>query len=76
MKVVLNVVFHLFLITWHTYFSAIQIEDFVGGNLAGKSLIFFLLRVATVIIFSISLWKMTRRKKDYEKDSSALQSTK
>lgn len=76
MKAILNISFHLFLITWHAYFSAVQIDDLIDGNLTGKLLIFFLLRLAIVVFFSISLWKMTRRKNSYEDNSLALQSTK
>lgn len=75
MKIILNVLFHLVVIAWYAYLSTIQMEDLIGGNLAGTSLIFFLLRAAIAIVFSINLWKMTRRKKGYEKDSSAFQST-
>lgn len=76
MKVTLNILFHLFLITWHAYFFAVQIDDLIDGNLTGKPFIFFLVRLGIIVLFSISLWKMTRRKNNYEHNSSALQSTK
>ena len=65
MKVVLNVLFHLLLISWHGYFSIMQVEDLIGGSLVGKALLFFLLRVAIVMFFSINLWKMTRKRETY-----------
>ncbi|MFD1927741.1 hypothetical protein ACFSFY_06660 [Sporosarcina siberiensis] len=76
MKIILNVLFHLVVISWYAYLFAIQMEDLIGGDLTGTSLISFLLRAAIAIVFSINLWKMTRRKKGYEKDSSISQSTK
>lgn len=62
MKVGLNILFHLLIITWHGYFSAVQIEDLINENLAGKALFFLLLRVGVVVFFSVSFWKITRRK--------------
>ena len=63
MKLALNILFHLLLITWHAYFSAVLIEDLINGHLEGMSLFFLLLRIGVVVIFSVSLWKMTRRRK-------------
>jgi len=74
MKVTLNILFHLFLITWNAYFFAVQIGDLIDGNLTEKFFIFFLLRLGIIVLFSISLCKMTRRK-NYERNSSAFQST-
>lgn len=76
MKMVLNILFHLFVIAWYGYLSVSRMEDLISGNLAGMSLFFFLLRAAIAIVFSINLWKMTSRKKRYENDSSVLRPTK
>lgn len=61
MKILVIILFHLFLITWHGYFVIMQMEDFIGGYLKGKSLFIFLLRVVIMVIFSISFWKITKR---------------
>ena len=63
MKLVLNILFHLFIIMWNAYFLAIKMEGFINRELTGMSLFFLLLRIGVVVIFSVSLWKMTRRRK-------------
>ena len=63
MKLAFNILFHLLIITWHAYFSAVLIEDLINGHLEGMALFFLLLRIAVVAFFSLSLWQMTRRGK-------------